>query len=135
MAKELPDRALRHHAGHAVHRPPARHQRLALLRDGQRAAAHDPALLEQIRQPPPVPTTSIYSKHRRHRGLAVQPQPAPRHTENIEVHASHIGMGMNPMALYAIADRLRAGSEGTGSASTCAGRTPLVLQGAHSPKR
>ena len=28
------------------------------------------------------------------------------HTENIEVHASHVGMGMNPLALYAIADRL-----------------------------
>jgi len=27
-------------------------------------------------------------------------------TENIEVHASHMGMGMNPLVLYAIADRL-----------------------------
>jgi hypothetical protein len=27
-------------------------------------------------------------------------------TENIEVQASHVGMGMNPMALYAVADRL-----------------------------
>ncbi len=26
--------------------------------------------------------------------------------ENIEVHASHTGMGMNPLALYAVADRL-----------------------------
>jgi hypothetical protein len=26
--------------------------------------------------------------------------------ENIEVHASHIGLGINPMALYALADRL-----------------------------
>jgi hypothetical protein len=26
--------------------------------------------------------------------------------ENIEVHASHVGMGMNPLALYAIGDRL-----------------------------
>ena len=32
-------------------------------------------------------------------------EPGPL-TENIEVHASHVGMGMNPMALYAIADRL-----------------------------
>ena len=31
---------------------------------------------------------------------------AAPHTENIEVHASHIGMGMNPLALFAIADRL-----------------------------
>jgi len=32
-------------------------------------------------------------------------EPSPL-TENIEVHASHVGMGMNPLALYAIADRL-----------------------------
>ena len=27
-------------------------------------------------------------------------------TENIEVHASHTGMGMNPLAMFAVADRL-----------------------------
>ena len=31
---------------------------------------------------------------------------AAPNAENIEVHASHVGMGMNPLALYAIADRL-----------------------------
>jgi pimeloyl-ACP methyl ester carboxylesterase len=55
---------------------------------------------------PPVPTTSIYS---RTDGIvawqcSVQ-APAPR-TENIEVEASHVGLGVNPAALYAIADRL-----------------------------
>ena len=29
------------------------------------------------------------------------------HTENIEIHASHLGLGVNPLALYAVADRLR----------------------------
>ena len=33
--------------------------------------------------------------------------PGLDHTENIELHASHVGMGMNPLTLYAIADRLR----------------------------
>jgi pimeloyl-ACP methyl ester carboxylesterase len=67
----------------------------------------DPALLAQLRRAPPVPTTSIYSKTD---GIVAwqcsinDPEP---HTENIEVHASHIGMGMNPLALFAIADRLR----------------------------
>lgn len=67
----------------------------------------DPALFERLQQAPPVPTTSIYS---RTDGVVAwqcsvnQNQP---HTENIEVHASHLGMGMNPLALYAIADRLR----------------------------
>lgn len=70
--------------------------------------AHDADLLAEVRRPPPVPTTSIYSKTD---GIvawpcSVNPLSHP-HTENIEVHASHIGMGMNPMALYAIADRLR----------------------------
>ncbi len=70
--------------------------------------AHDEELLAEVRKPPPVPTTSIYSKTD---GIvawqcSINP-PEHAHTENIEVHASHIGMGMNPMAMYAIADRLR----------------------------
>ena len=70
--------------------------------------AHDEELLAEVRKPPPVPTTSIYSKTD---GIvawqcSINP-PQHAHTENIEVHASHIGMGMNPMAMYAIADRLR----------------------------
>jgi pimeloyl-ACP methyl ester carboxylesterase len=68
---------------------------------------------------------------RRRRGLAVQPQPDRHpHTENIEVHASHIGMGMNPLALYAIADRLAQDPEP--GALRRQGRAALVLQG-HAP--
>jgi hypothetical protein len=67
---------------------------------------HDSSLLEQIRRPPPVPTTSIFS---RTDGIVAWQccvnQPAPR-VENIEVQASHLGLGMNPLALYAVADRL-----------------------------
>ena len=67
---------------------------------------HDPAVLAQVRNPPPVPTTSIYS---RSDGIVAWQcsvnEPAPL-AENIEVHASHFGMGLNPIALYAIADRL-----------------------------
>jgi hypothetical protein len=62
--------------------------------------------MEQIRQAPACPTTSIYSKTD---GIVAWPcsiNPKAAHTENIEVHASHIGMGMNPLALYAVADRL-----------------------------
>jgi pimeloyl-ACP methyl ester carboxylesterase len=66
----------------------------------------DDAMLEQLRRPPACPTTSIFS---RSDGVVAWPcslnQDAP-HTENIEIHASHLGMGMNPLALYAIADRL-----------------------------
>lgn len=70
--------------------------------------AHDADLLAEVKRPPPVPTTSIYS---RTDGIVAWPcslnPPGHAHTENIEVRASHVGMGMNPMALYAIADRLR----------------------------
>ena len=62
--------------------------------------------MAQIRRPPPVPTTSIYS---RTDGIVAWRcslnEPGPL-VENIEVHASHVGMGMNPLALYAVADRL-----------------------------
>jgi pimeloyl-ACP methyl ester carboxylesterase len=69
-------------------------------------SVHDPALIEQIRAEPPVPTTSIWSRSDgivSWRCSVVKPSPL---AENIEVHASHVGMGMNPLALYAIADRL-----------------------------
>jgi hypothetical protein len=55
---------------------------------------------------PSMPTTSIYS---RSDGIVAWPcciQNDNPHTENIEVHASHVGMGMNPMVLRILADRL-----------------------------
>lgn len=55
---------------------------------------------------PPVPSTSIYS-----RSDGVVPWQASldqpgAHTENIRVHGSHCGLGHNPLALWAIFDRL-----------------------------
>lgn len=70
-------------------------------------STHDPALIEQIRGLPPCPTTSIYSKTDGVVAWQCSLNPESARSENIEVHASHIGMGMNPLALYAIADRLR----------------------------
>ena len=57
-------------------------------------------------EPPPVPTTSIFS---RSDGIVAWPcclQEAGARAESIEVAASHIGMGLNPAAWYAVADRL-----------------------------
>lgn len=69
-------------------------------------SVHDEDTLAQIRQAPPLPTTSIYS---RTDGVVAWHcslnEPSPL-AENIEVHASHVGMGLNPLVLYAIADRL-----------------------------
>jgi pimeloyl-ACP methyl ester carboxylesterase len=62
--------------------------------------------LDDLRRPPPVPTTSIYSRTDGVVAWQCCINAAAPHTENIEVHASHFGLGMNPLALYAIADRL-----------------------------
>jgi hypothetical protein len=62
--------------------------------------------MAQVRQPPPVPTTSIYSRTDGIVAWRCSVNEAGPLAENIEVHASHVGMGMNPIALYAIADRL-----------------------------
>jgi hypothetical protein len=56
-----------------------------------------------------VPTTSIYS---RSDGVVAwqcsiqAPQRRNPRSENIEVRASHVGMGAHPAVLHAIADRL-----------------------------
>lgn len=74
---------------------------------------------------PPVPTTSILTKTDgvvHWRGSVQQPTgDAP--TENIEVYASHIGLGVNPSVMVAIADRL-AQREGTWAPFA----PPLMLQ-------
>jgi len=58
----------------------------------------------------PVPTTSIYSRSDgivNWRTCLVRPCDT---AENIEVHlASHVGLGVNPAALWAVADRLAQG--------------------------
>ena len=69
-------------------------------------SVHDPELTAPLRVPPPCPTTSIYSKTDGVVAWQCSINEAAPNVENIEVHASHVGMGMNPLALYAIADRL-----------------------------
>jgi pimeloyl-ACP methyl ester carboxylesterase len=70
-------------------------------------SSHDHDMLEQVRVAPPVPTTSIYS---RTDGVVSWKcsinKPGPE-VENIEVDGSHIGLAMNPLVMYVIADRLR----------------------------
>jgi hypothetical protein len=55
----------------------------------------------------PVPTTSIFSRTDgivNWRTCLLRPSPT---AENIEVHlASHVGLGVNPAVLWAVADRL-----------------------------
>jgi pimeloyl-ACP methyl ester carboxylesterase len=62
--------------------------------------------LMRANQPPPVPTTCIYS-----RTDGIVPwqcsieQPSPI-SENIRVESSHFGLGSHPLAFWAVADRL-----------------------------
>jgi pimeloyl-ACP methyl ester carboxylesterase len=71
------------------------------------AVDHDPELREAISGDLPVPTTSIYSRADgvvNWRTCLLRPSNT---AENIEVYlASHVGLGVNPAALWAVADRL-----------------------------
>lgn len=73
---------------------------------GERAD-DNPELREAIAGDLPVPATSIYSRTDgvvNWRTCLLRPSDT---AENIEVHlASHIGLGVNPAALWAVADRL-----------------------------
>lgn len=55
---------------------------------------------------PPVPTTSILTKTDGVVHWRGSVQHGKGDVENIEVYASHCGLGVNPAAIYAIADRL-----------------------------
>lgn len=71
-----------------------------------RTSRRDQATYDRLPHPPPVPTTSIYS---RTDGIVTwhnSVQYATPNTENIEIQSSHLGLGHHPAALYAIADRL-----------------------------
>jgi hypothetical protein len=73
-------------------------------------AAVDPVLAGRLRTPPPVPTTSIYS-----RADGVVAWQSCCHAEasgrvrDIEVKGSHIGMGWNPEVLRVVEGLLRTG--------------------------
>jgi len=71
-----------------------------------RSKVGDAELMAEIRKPPPVPTTSIYSRSDGIVSWRCSLNDAGPLVENIEVPASHVGMGTNPLALYAVADRL-----------------------------
>jgi len=107
MAKELPNHTrcvVTLGTPFAGHPKATNAWRIYELLSGQ--SAHDPVMHEKLRSAPVVPTTSIYS---RTDGIVAWQcslnEPGPT-TENIEVHGSHVGMGVNPLALYAVADRL-----------------------------
>ena len=67
----------------------------------------DAALLERLRTPPEVPTTSIYSRTDGIVAWQTCVQPGLHaHVDNVEVAGSHCGLGWNKAAFRVIADRL-----------------------------
>lgn len=83
--------------------------RIYEMTSGERA--EDRMTHMHLAEAPPVPTTSIYS---RTDGIvawqcSIQQPGRRRDTENIEVEASHIGLGVTPAAMFAVADRLAQG--------------------------
>jgi pimeloyl-ACP methyl ester carboxylesterase len=65
---------------------------------------HD--IATQLQTPPPVPTTSIYTKGDGAVNWRTCLNPKTPHTENIQVKGSHAGLSANPVALFVVADRL-----------------------------
>ena len=77
--------------------------RLFLQESGQRGLA---AMADGLREPPPVPSTAIFSKTDGVAHWEACREPEAEHTENIEVFGSHCGLGVNPVVLHVLADRL-----------------------------
>ncbi|MES2298265.1 MAG: alpha/beta hydrolase [Pseudomonadota bacterium] len=78
--------------------------RVYQLVSGEKEIDHD--RFAALKERPSVPTTSIFSRTDGVVAWHCSIEEETAQSENIEVHASHVGMGMNPTALYAIADRL-----------------------------
>jgi pimeloyl-ACP methyl ester carboxylesterase len=73
---------------------------------GRKIRKPDPESLARFTEPPPVPSTAIFSRSDgvAHWRACIE-RPSSR-TDNIEVRGSHCGLGFNPVVLYAVADRL-----------------------------
>jgi len=62
--------------------------------------------------PPPVPTTSIYTRSDSIVGWGCCVEKQGPRTDNIEINtASHTGLGVNPLVLYVIGNRLAQGED------------------------
>lgn len=80
--------------------------RLYQMASGHKVDDRDRHMGGAISEAPDVPTTAIYSKTDGICAWQNCVEEAAEHTENIEVKGSHCGLGHNPAAVYAIADRL-----------------------------
>jgi pimeloyl-ACP methyl ester carboxylesterase len=80
--------------------------RLYEMVSGQRIEDIDPELVARMRQPPPVPSTAVYTRGDGITAWQACLEPSASRTENVRVPGSHCGLGHNPWAAWVIADRL-----------------------------
>jgi pimeloyl-ACP methyl ester carboxylesterase len=73
---------------------------------GQVKEQMDETMRERMDRPPPVPSTAIYSRTDGVVNWRCSVEREGEFAENIRVAGSHCGLGHNPAALWAIADRL-----------------------------
>ncbi len=73
---------------------------------GQRIDEVDPETFRHIRETPPVPTTSVYSRTDGVTSWRCCVDKEGPLAENIRVPGSHCGLGANPLVLHAVLDRL-----------------------------
>ncbi len=92
-----------------------------------------PELKELVSQPPPVPSTSIFSRTDGIADWQCCIEEANATTENIGIFSSHTGLGHNPLALWIIADRL-AQAEGEWSPFDTRGLKSLIYGDADQAK-
>jgi hypothetical protein len=71
-----------------------------------------PALQARLRERPPVPTTSVYSKNDGVVNWQGCLETHGRRSESIEVRASHLGMVAHPDVLRLVVDRLALPEDG-----------------------
>ena len=78
------------------------------VRHGLSDRARD--IVDQLREPVPVPTTAIWSRTdgiASWSGCSVDETTTPAIAENIEVPSSHVGLVANPLVLAVVVNRLR----------------------------
>ena len=79
-----------------------------LLTNGRKVEELDKELLDDISKPSSVPTTAIYTKEDGIVSWKVcYEKELNEYRQNIQVRSSHFGMGVNPMVLRILANRLQ----------------------------
>lgn len=79
---------------------------------GQKVPDRGSRRIDRLREPPPVPSTAIYSRSDGICAWQACREVAGPQADNIEIMGSHCGLGHNPAAVYAIADRLAQAEDG-----------------------